>query len=115
MPVMIRNNIATEVCIMKGQEVFVYRWQLQLIISINTLDTLFVQLKDPLLDVKLDGLSLNVISLTKNSITTTCHLPDDSSISMSRLQPDVLPNFSMTDYTSQGKTWMDNVVDLRYM
>jgi len=27
MPVMIRNNIATELCITKGQEGFVYGWQ----------------------------------------------------------------------------------------
>ena len=47
MPVMIRNNIATELCMTKGQEGFVYGWQSQLIDGVNTLDTLFVQLHDP--------------------------------------------------------------------
>ena len=114
MPVMIRNNIATELCMTKGQEGFVYGWQSRSINGVNTLDTLFVQLRDPPTPVTLDGLPLNVVPLAKNSISTTCHLPDDSSLDISRSQPDVLPNFSMTDFASQGKTRVNNVVDLRY-
>ena len=104
MPVMIRSNIAMELCMTKGQEGFVYGWQAQLINGVNTLDTLFVQLHDPPMSVKLDGLPLNVVPLAKSSVTTTCNLPDDSSIGISRSQPDILPNFAMTDFASQGKT-----------
>ena len=114
MPVMIRNNIATELCITKGQEGFVYGWQSQSISGVNTLDTLFIQLHDPPTQVKLDGLPLNVVLLARNSVTTTCYLPDDSSLDISRSQPDILPNFAMTDFASQGKTRANNVVDLRY-
>jgi hypothetical protein len=114
MPVMIRNNIATELCMTKGQEGFVYGWQSYLMNGVNTLDTLFVRLHDPPTTVKLDGLPLNVVPLSKNSVTTTCSLPDDSSLDISRSQPEVLPNFAMTDFASQGKTRENNVVDLRY-
>ena len=114
MPVMIRHNIATELCMTKGQEGFVYGWQFQRINGINTLDTLFIQLHDPPTPVKLDGLPLNVVPLAKNSISTTCNLPDDSSLDISRSQPDVLPNFAMTDFASQGKTRGSNVVDLSH-
>src|SRR4029077_4767647 len=53
MPVMIRNNIATELCMTKGQEGFMYGWQSRLINGVNTLDMLFVQLSDPPTPVKL--------------------------------------------------------------
>ncbi|KAF9455952.1 hypothetical protein BDZ94DRAFT_1285957 [Collybia nuda] len=97
LPVMIRHNAATELCITKGQEGVVHGWlsttgsrgQLML-------DTLFVH-------VMIEGLPLNVVPLTRTSVKTLCHLPDDI---------EVLPNFSMTDYASQGKTRPCNVVDL---
>jgi len=97
---MIRNNIATELCITKGQEGFVYGWQSQTINGVNMLDSLFIQLSDPPTPVQLDGLPLNVVPLAKNSIATTCNLPDDSSLEISCSQPDVLPNFTMTDFAS---------------
>ena len=78
----------------------------------DILDTLFVELSNPPSPVKLDGLPINVIPLTRTSVTTCCRLPDDSSISISRSQVEVLPNFAMTDYASQGKTRPYNVVDL---
>jgi len=114
MPVMIRHNIVIELCITKGQEGFVYGWQSQLINSVNTLDTLFVQLHDPPTQVKLDRLPLNIVPLAKNSVTTTCNLPDDSSLNILCSQPEVLPNFRMTDFASQGKKQENNVVDLGY-
>jgi hypothetical protein len=103
MPVMIRHNIATELCITKGQEATMYGWQSQKVNDINTIDMLFVQLRDPPVAVKLDGLLLNVVPLTRNCVTTTCNLPDNSTIQISHAQPDVLPNFAMTNYASQGK------------
>jgi len=65
--------------------------------------------------VQLDGLPLNIVPLAKNSVATTCNLPDDSSLEISHSQPDILPNFAMTDFASQGKMQVNNVVDLRYM
>jgi len=114
MPVMIRNNFAMELCMTKGQEGFVYAWQSQSINSVNTLDMLFVLLSDPPMLVKLDGLPLNIVLLAKNSVSTTCNLLDDSSLNISRSQAELLPNFAMTDFASQGKTRRNNVVDLRY-
>ena len=91
-----------------------YGWQSQSINNTNTLDTLFIQLHDPPAPVKLDRLPLNIVRLAKNSITTTCNLLDDSLLDISCSQPDILPNFAMTDFASQGKTQGNNVVDLRY-
>ncbi|KAF9465626.1 hypothetical protein BDZ94DRAFT_1159791, partial [Collybia nuda] len=113
LPVMIRHNAATEMCITKGQEGVVHGWH-------GTtgsrgqamLDVLFVKLLNPPNEVKIDGLPLNVVPLTRSSVNTCCHLPDDSTINLNRNQVEVLPNFSMTDYASQGKTRPDNIVDL---
>jgi hypothetical protein len=96
MPIMIHNNAATEMCITKGQEAVVYSWDChQGINHTEILDTLFVQLVDPPLPIKLDGLLL-----------------DDTSIMVSRNQVEALPNFAMTDYVSQGKMCLHNVIDL---
>lgn len=75
---------------------------------------LFVKLLNPPNDIKLTGLPLNVVLLTRNAITMTCSLPDDTSITISCSQVEVLPNFAMTDYASQGMTGENNVVDLAY-
>jgi hypothetical protein len=64
------------------------------------LDTLFIKLHNPPQNVKLNGLPENVVPLTRTSVTIDCALPDDSSITLSRSQVEVLPNFSMTDYSS---------------
>jgi hypothetical protein len=42
----------------------------------------------------------------------SCKLPDGSKVSISRSQVEVLPNFAMTDFASQGKTRLKNPVDL---
>ena len=113
MPVMIRNNAATEMGITKGQEAIVHSWDSHKTTDgRDMLDTLFVELSNPPFPVKLDDLPLNVIPLTRTSVTTCCRLPDDSSLSISRSQVEVHPNFAMTDYASQGKTRPYNVVDL---
>ena len=113
MPVIIRHNAATELCITKGQEGVIHGWQSS-IGSRNqrVLDVLFVKLLNPPQTIKLDGLEENVVPLTPSSVGTVCFLPDDSSIRLSRKQVEVLPNFSMTDFSSQGKTRPYYVVDL---
>jgi hypothetical protein len=60
--------------------------------------------------VKLDGLPLNVVPLTRTSVTTSCRLPDDTSLTVSRSQVEAMQNFAMTDYASQGKTRSLNLV-----
>ena len=113
MPIMIRNNAATEMCITKGQEAIVHAWDSHKTAEgRDVLDTLFVQLTNPPTPVKLDGLPLNVIPLTRTSVTTSCRLPDDTSLTVSRSQVEAMPNFAMTDYASQGKTRPYNVVEL---
>jgi hypothetical protein len=113
MPIMIRYNGATELCITKGQEGIVYGWQStkgshgQLI-----LDTLFVKLRNPPSNIQFNGLPENVVPLYKTTTTVYCTLPDDSKICIQRNQIEAIHNFSMTDFASQGKTRQYNPVDL---
>ena len=110
---MIHNNAATEICIIKGQEAFVYAWRShKLADGKDVLEILFVELANPPSPVKLGGLPLNVVPLVRTSVVTNCKLLDDTSITISRSQIEALPNFSMTDYASQGKTHLVNVVHL---
>ncbi|PBK62522.1 hypothetical protein ARMSODRAFT_895513 [Armillaria solidipes] len=113
MPVMIRVNSATELCITKGQEGTVHSWQ-ETVGSRGQrmLSVLFVTLVNPPTKVKIPGLPVNVVPLLRTSITINCSLPDDTSIRISRSQVEILHNFAMTDYSSQGKTRPFNPVDL---
>ena len=76
------------------------------------LDTLFVKLVNPPQTVQLDSLPENVVPLIRTTMSTQCLLPNNTTISISRSQVEVLPNFAITDYTSQGKTRIHNPVDL---
>jgi hypothetical protein len=68
MPIMIRNNEATELCVTKGQEAVVVGWDAFCgPYDHQILETLFVQLKNPPKDVQLADLPMNVIPLTKMS------------------------------------------------
>jgi hypothetical protein len=113
MPVMIRYNIATELCITKGQEGTVAGWDSKSgPYNKEILETLFVKLTDPPKPIHLDGLPLNIIPITKISSSIKCRFYDDQICNVKRLQVPILPNFAMTDYASQGKTRPNNVVDL---
>jgi len=105
MPVMIRNNDVTELCKTKGQEGCVAGWNaIKGPYDKPVLDTLFIQLDKPAKTVKIDGLSDNVVSITKATKTIKCTYQSDLEESVERQQVWILPNFSMTDYASQGKT-----------
>ena len=112
---MIRNNDATELCITKGQEAYIVGWD-----AINglkgqkVLETLFLELKNPPKDIELPHLPKNVIPMVKTSKKIKCHLPNDYEMDVIRQQINVLPNFSMTDYASQGKTRPKNPVNLSH-
>jgi hypothetical protein len=113
LPVMLKHNDATECCMTKGAEATVVSWQITKgPTGQDVLDTLFVRLKDPPKTIKIDGLPENVVPITRHTTATMCSLPNDDQISLSRDQVLVLPNFAMTDYSSQGRTRPDNVVDL---
>ncbi|TRM55927.1 hypothetical protein BD626DRAFT_360113, partial [Schizophyllum amplum] len=115
MPVMIRSNIATELCMTKGQEAVVYDWvasqgdQKQRI-----LDVLFVKLVNPPKTIKIDGLEDNVVPLSRQMERVECLLRNDSTVVIERHQVPVLLNFAMTDYAAQGKTRPSNVVNLTH-
>ncbi|KAJ7123847.1 hypothetical protein C8R43DRAFT_899354 [Mycena crocata] len=113
MPVMIKVNEATELCITKGQEAVVVGWDSSIGPSDQKiLDTLFVRLVDPAKEIQIPDLPLNVVPLGRTSIHITCLLRDDSLLSVTREQVIVLPNFAMTDYGSQGRSRNPNVVHL---
>ena len=115
MPIMIRNNDATELCITKGQEAYVVGWDaIQGPQRQNVLETLYLKLKNPPKTINLPHLPENVIPMTRTSKSIKCSLPNDHEINIIRQQVNVLPNFSMTDYASQGKTRPYNVVNLSH-
>ncbi len=113
LPIMIRLNSATKLCIMKGQEGTVHSW----VEGVENhgqrvLETLFVCLSNPPREVTFNNLPLNMVLLTRTLSAISCSLPNDSSISINRSQVEIIPNFAMTDYCSQGKTHHKNPVDL---
>ncbi|EFI28054.1 hypothetical protein CC1G_14080 [Coprinopsis cinerea okayama7 len=113
MPVMLRNNDATELCITKGQEGIVVGWDSTTgPYNSQVLETLFVRLINPPKPIQIKGLAENVVPIPRSKNPANCLLPDDTRIRVERDQVNVLPNFSMTDYASQGKTRKENVIDL---
>ncbi|KIM35720.1 hypothetical protein M413DRAFT_50015, partial [Hebeloma cylindrosporum] len=62
--------------------------------------------------IQFEGLPENVVPLTRSSTTIRASLPNDNAIFISRSQVEVLVNFAMTDFASQGKTRPKNPVDL---
>jgi len=75
------------------------------------LETLFVRLLTPPKDVQVDNLPLNVVPITPISRTIECQLKSDCKLTINQQQIPVLLNFAMTNYSSQGKTCLVNVVD----
>jgi hypothetical protein len=97
----------------RGQEGFVLGWQSKLGKQGQiVLDTLFIKLKKAPSTVKFDSLAENVVPIYPTTNTIISQLPDDRRVLISCTQIEVLVNFSMTDFASQGKTWPYNVVDL---
>jgi len=113
LPVIIKHNTATELCITNGQEGIVYDWTETLgSHKQKMLDTLFVKLTNPAQPVNIPGLPLNVVPIIKSKVNVICQLSNDDYITVSRSQVEVAINYAMTDYASQGKTRHMNVVDL---
>ena len=105
MPGIIRNNDATELCITKGQEGHVVGWQAgRGIHGQHVLSTLFIKLDKPAKIAKNVGLPENGVPITRGSKNVECTFSSDLKEYIHRSQVWVLLNFSITDYTSQGKT-----------
>ncbi len=115
MPILLKYNEATELCATNGAEAIVHDWISHLNGGHHILDTLFVELVNPPRSVQLAGLPENVIPLTRTRRSIRCTLPvDDLQVSVSREQVMVLPNFAMTDFASQGRTRIFNVIHPRF-
>ncbi|RDX44583.1 hypothetical protein OH76DRAFT_1302649, partial [Lentinus brumalis] len=115
MPVLLKYNEATELCATNGAEAIVHDWISHMNAGRHVLDTLFVELVSPPRAVQLEGLPPNVIPLTRTRKSVRCTLPvNDLQVSVSREQVMVLPNFAMTDFASQGRTRIFNVVHPRF-
>ncbi|EPS95061.1 hypothetical protein FOMPIDRAFT_62972 [Fomitopsis schrenkii] len=105
MPVLLKNNEATELCATNGAEGTVVGWSAVSIREHDVLDTLFVKLKSPARDIHILNLPLNVIPLTRKTVRVMWSVgTDGSSIRWDREQISVLLNFAMTDFGSQGRT-----------
>ena len=97
----------------RGQEGFVYGWQSKQGPNGQVmLDTLFVKLKDPPTLVEVPGLPENVVPVYPTTTNIIAALPTDEKFHISRTQVEVLVNFAMTDFASQGKTRPENPADL---
>ena len=104
LPVMIKSNVATELCITNGQEATVVGWQSTVgQYKQQMLDVLFVKLKAPPKSVQIDRLAENVVPLTRSSVHMTCNLPDGGKASISRSQVEVLPKLCHDRFCFTGK------------
>ncbi|KAF8585731.1 hypothetical protein K439DRAFT_1646524 [Ramaria rubella] len=113
MPVLVKHNIVTPCCVTNGAEGTVVGWMCsRLTKDKRVLDVLFVKLKNPPVPIHLDGLPLDVVPIGQAAQDIICRLPNDDTLTITRQQVQVLPNFSMTDYGCQGRTRPNNVVDL---
>ncbi|KIJ28099.1 hypothetical protein M422DRAFT_190184, partial [Sphaerobolus stellatus SS14] len=108
MPVMIKKNIATELCMTNGAEGHVLGWQSSMIdmnnIEYPVLDIVYILLKDTAFSINIPGLPENVVPITRTSCPITCEFPNGHSQRINRDQVDIILNFAMTDYASQGRT-----------
>ena len=91
MPVMIRYNIATELCITKGQECTIAGCDSKPgPYDKEILEALFVRLTDPPKPIQLDGLPLNVVPIVRIASSIKCRIIDDQV----HCVPSVSPNTS---------------------
>ncbi|KAJ7086961.1 hypothetical protein C8R44DRAFT_650424, partial [Mycena epipterygia] len=87
MPVMLRSNEATELCMTKGQDAVVVGWDESVGPSgQRVLETLFVRLENPPRSVQIEDLPVNVVPLTRTITHITALLEDDSLLSIIREQ-----------------------------
>jgi hypothetical protein len=87
MPVMIRNNDAAELCIIKDKKILLL--------------VVFVELDKPPKLVQIPGLPDNIVSIVKSSKTIQYIFPSDFKETIEREQAWILHNFAMTAHAAQ--------------
>ncbi|KAF8808287.1 hypothetical protein BYT27DRAFT_7222963 [Phlegmacium glaucopus] len=92
---MIHPNYATKICMTRGQEGHVVGWQSKTGSKVH-----------------IEGLPENVVPVYPTTNSIQVYLPNNDWYHISRAQVEVLVNFTMTDFASQGKTRLYNVTDL---
>ncbi|KAJ3558572.1 hypothetical protein NM688_g846 [Phlebia brevispora] len=114
LPVLLKQNEATELGATNGAEAFVESWDAEMMsCGKERLLTVFVRLANPVRDIELPGLPLNVVPVVSCADDITCSMTNDNPLGVTREQVQLLPNFAMTDYSVQGRTRQFNPVDLR--
>ncbi|EIW61752.1 uncharacterized protein TRAVEDRAFT_117359 [Trametes versicolor FP-101664 SS1] len=116
MPVLLKNNEATELCATNGAEGVVYDWQASSLPNGEKhIDVLFVRLINPPKNVQIEGLPQNVVPIPSTKKRVKCVVPTGARhIYVDREQVMVLPNFGMSDFASQGRTRPFNPCHLKY-
>ncbi|EJD34241.1 hypothetical protein AURDEDRAFT_45530, partial [Auricularia subglabra TFB-10046 SS5] len=113
MPVIVKKNHATECGVTNGSEGVVVDWISHTVFDgKETLDVLFIKLTAADASVQIEGLPPNVVPICSETSEIYCMLESDHKFKLRRHQVHVLPNFSMTDFASQGKNRIYNLVDL---
>ncbi|EIN07528.1 hypothetical protein PUNSTDRAFT_39092, partial [Punctularia strigosozonata HHB-11173 SS5] len=115
MPVMLKNNEATELCATNGAEGYVVGWDASPHPDRPEhlcLNTVFVQLANPPKTYTIATLPPGVVPITATHKSVECALVSGTKLVVNRRQPQVLLNFAMTDYCSQGRTRPINPVDI---
>ena len=114
MPVMLKNNEATELCATNGAEGVVVGWDDKTTKDkVHVLETVFVLLTSPPRNIQLPDLPENVVPMTQSAQKVECTLPNNDNTNIMHHQIRILPNFAITDYGVQGRTRPFNPVDLR--
>lgn len=114
LPILIKYNEATECGVTNGAEAIVVGWKSKPISENRKgLEVVFAMLTSPPNPIKLDGLPENVVPIMAQTQAITCQMRYDKEYRISRGQVPILPNFAMTDFSSQGRTRLYNVVDLQ--
>ncbi|KAH9855420.1 hypothetical protein C2E23DRAFT_723963 [Lenzites betulinus] len=116
MPVLLKNNEATELCATNGAEGIVHDWQISCgPHGEERLDVLFVRLTNPPKTIQIQGLPLNVVPIPRTKVRVKCPMPtSERHVNIDREQVMVLPNFAMSDFASQGRTRPQNPCHLKY-
>jgi hypothetical protein len=115
MPVMLKHNNTTELCVTNGAEATAHGWQSpKLPDGTAVLDVLFVPFHNPSRDINLPDLPVNVVPAIPTKAGLKVAMPDNTEVDITREQVHVVLNFAMTDYNSQERTRMYNRCDLKY-
>ncbi|EKM77712.1 hypothetical protein AGABI1DRAFT_101451 [Agaricus bisporus var. burnettii JB137-S8] len=79
LPVLIKHNFATELCITNGQEAIVEGWQSKRVDKdIQALEVVFVKLINPPTTVRFDILPDNVVPITPVNTVFSCSIPNNN-------------------------------------